>query len=842
MGEVYRARDSRLGRDVALKVLPAEVAADTGRRQRFEIEARAIAALNHPNIVAVYDIGREGSVLYIVTELVEGETLVGAKAGLLKTIDIAVQIASGLAAAHEAGIVHRDLKPSNLVLARDGRVKILDFGVAKVTPAIVAAAALTETITVNTQPGEVMGTVGYMSPEQVLGQAADHRADIFSFGIILNELLTGKRAFQGATSVDTMQAILRLDPPLLPETVPVPVRQIVAHCLEKEPGNRFQSARDLAFALSAYAQGGSQSDMTTVLPQTRKRPRGWLTLLALPVAAALGALVTGYFLRPPLTPSYTGLLLGGPEVTMCPRLSPDGHILAFQAMVEGLTQVAVMRPESGDWTALTHQREHGFVLEVSWAADGSRIFYDRVTDVPRGVFSVPVLGGEEHLVLEDAMWPQALPDGSLLVTRLNADHRQQLYHFWPESGRLDAIPLLTPNFYATVRVSPDGKQAFALGHPAGAGQSSAQHLYAIDLASGGLRQLATGLPNDSAMQALAITRDGKSLLLSLVAGNMGKVAKLPLDDKGGARTLLTVSGHPEYIDSGPDESVYLDEHTTAMNSLRITPASGRAQREGTVPVAELPSPFFAAVLGDGRTVFAKYAGGRSRLMAFDGARESAVLINTTEETAGPVAPLGSREVAFLVGPEPRRTIALATLANGRITRRIGFDHGTINALATTPDGKLLLCSAGGAVWSIPLEGGEPRRLRAGNAIALDAAGQNVFVQVIESPRTKLVRVPLSGGVEQEVPVEEPFRLSTNLIGPNAVGRGGLLLAPMLSPDSWSSPPYLVDLATGKVKRIAVDGFDFADYRFLGWRPGGEIVAAAFDLRSAMWKFTPEGKK
>jgi hypothetical protein len=842
MGEVYRARDSRLGRDVALKVLPAEVAADTGRRQRFEIEARAIAALNHPNIVAVYDVGREAGVLYIVTELVEGETLVGAKAGLLKTIDIAVQIASGLAAAHEAGIVHRDLKPSNLVLARDGRVKILDFGVAKVSPAIVAAAAHTETITVNTQPGAVMGTVGYMSPEQVLGHAADHRADIFSFGIILNELLTGKRAFQGATSVDTMQAILRLDPPLLPDTVPVPVRQIVAHCLEKEPGNRFQSARDLAFALSAYAQGGSQSDMTTVLPQSNKRPRWPWTLLALPVAAALGALAAGYFLRPPLSPSYTGLLLGGPEVTMCPRLSPDGHILAFQAMVEGLTQVAVMRPESGDWTALTHQREHGFVLEVSWAADGSRIFYDRVTDVPRGVFSVPVLGGAEHLVLEDAMWPQALPDGSLLVTRLNADHRQQLYHFWPESGRLDAIPLLTPNFYATVRVSADGKQAFALGHPAAPGQSSAQHLYAIDLASGGLRQLATGLPNDSAMQALAPARDGKSLLLSLVAGNMGKVAKLPLDGRGGARTLLTVSGHPEYIDSGPDEAVYLDEHTTAMNSLRITQASGRAQREGTVPVAELPSPFFAAVLGDGRTVFAKYAGGRSRLMAFDGARESAALVNTTEETAGPVAPVGSREVAFLVGPEPRRTIALATLANGRITRRLGFDHGTINALAATPDGKLLLCSAGGAVWSIPLDGGEPRRLRAGNAIALDAAGQNVFVQVIESPRTKLVRVPLSGGAEQEVPVEEPFHLSTNLIGPNAVGRGGVLLAPMLSPDSWSSPPYLIDLATGKVKRIAVDGFDFADYRFLGWRPGGEIVAAAFELRSTMWKFTPEAKK
>ena len=161
---MYRARDSRLGRDVALKVLPAEVAGDAVRRQRFEIEARAIAALNHPNIVAVYDVGSEEGVLYIVTELVEGDSLAGARTGIRKAIDIAVQIARGLAAAHEAGIVHRDLKPSNVILARDGRVKLLDFGVAKVSPAIAAAAALTETATLHTEPGIAMGTVGYMSP------------------------------------------------------------------------------------------------------------------------------------------------------------------------------------------------------------------------------------------------------------------------------------------------------------------------------------------------------------------------------------------------------------------------------------------------------------------------------------------------------------------------------------------------------------------------------------------------------------------------------------------------------------------------------------------------------
>ena len=253
MGEVYRARDPRLNRDVALKILPAEVAADPSRRQRFEIEARAVAALSHPNIVAVYDVG-EG---YIVSELVDGEPLRGARFGLRKTLDIAAQIASGLAAAHAAGVVHRDLKPENILLTRDGRAKILDFGLARMTQA--SGHPDTTVPAPLTGPGVVMGTVGYMSPEQVRGLDADHRSDIFSFGVVLHEMLGGARPFEGETAVDTMQAILREDAPDLPSTVPAGVRQVVSHCLEKDPAHRFQSARDLGFALRALAQGDSTS-------------------------------------------------------------------------------------------------------------------------------------------------------------------------------------------------------------------------------------------------------------------------------------------------------------------------------------------------------------------------------------------------------------------------------------------------------------------------------------------------------------------------------------------------------------------------------------------------------
>src|SRR5207244_5863634 len=216
MGEVYRARDTRLNRDVALKMLRAEHA------QRFQQEARAIAALNHPNIVSIFDVGEN----YIISELVDG-TPVAAQPSVRKTIDVAAQIADGLAAAHAAGIIHRDLKPDNVLVTKEGRAKILDFGLAK------PLKATEENSATQTLAGAVMGTVGYMSPEQVRGQPADERSDIFSFGALLYELLAARRAFQAPGTVETMNSILHTDPPELPETVPTALRQIVNHCLEK---------------------------------------------------------------------------------------------------------------------------------------------------------------------------------------------------------------------------------------------------------------------------------------------------------------------------------------------------------------------------------------------------------------------------------------------------------------------------------------------------------------------------------------------------------------------------------------------------------------------------------
>src|SRR2546425_940506 len=290
MGEVYRARDTKLGRDVAIKVLPATFSADAERLRRFEQEAQAAGALNHPNILVIFHIGSHESAPYIVSELLEGETLrertAGAALPQRKAIDYALQTAHGLAAAHAKGIVHRDLKPENLFVTNDGRVKILDFGLAKLTGASDGTQSQTEVPTrrVDTDAGMVMGTMGYMSPEQLKGQPADHRSDIFSFGAILYEMLSGKRAFRGDSMAETMSAILREDPPDLSETnktVSPALERVVRHCLEKNPAERFHSARDLAFAIETLSGSATISGQTATMPtitesNTAVGLSGWL--------------------------------------------------------------------------------------------------------------------------------------------------------------------------------------------------------------------------------------------------------------------------------------------------------------------------------------------------------------------------------------------------------------------------------------------------------------------------------------------------------------------------------------------------------------------------------------
>jgi len=347
MGEVYRARDTRLGRDVALKILPHQVADDPSRRQRFELEARAVAALNHPNIVAIYDVGEDRGVSYIVTELVEGESLRDAKFGLRKLLDVAAQISGGLAAAHAAGIVHRDLKPENILVARDGRAKILDFGLAKVVETRDASGA-TQTMSPQTEPGMVMGTVGYMSPEQARGQPLDPRSDIFSLGTVLYELASGKHPFPGVSAVDVMSGILKEDPPPIEGELSPSLDRIVRRCLEKEPSRRFQSAADLAFALesvtgtSATAQIPAAPTTPEVTPKPTRRTALWAGGVAAAGALGFGAARwLGPGVNPP--PRYRVIDTAGERISSA-VLHPDGKIVVYVAIFDG--KPAVFRQQT----------------------------------------------------------------------------------------------------------------------------------------------------------------------------------------------------------------------------------------------------------------------------------------------------------------------------------------------------------------------------------------------------------------------------------------------------------------------------------------------------------------
>jgi Tol biopolymer transport system component len=361
MGEVYRARDARLSRDVAVKVLPAAFSRDPERLRRFEQEARATAALNHPNILAIFDIGTHEESLYVVTELLEGETLrQRIQSGAVpprKATDYALQIARGLAAAHDQGITHRDLKPENVFLTKDGRIKILDFGLAKLTPEKTTGGADTPTIALQTEPGLVLGTVGYMSPEQVRGKPADPRSDIFSLGAILYEMVSGKRAFQGDTAADTMSAILKAEPPPLTETqpnIPPGLARIVEHCLEKDTANRFQSARDVAFALEAFS--GSSSTLS-VMPQSsassKRRTLSLLTAVSAALLVAVVAFVAARMTAPAATQPAFHQLTFPRGYIQAARFAPDGETIIYSAAWTGKPiELFSTRPEGAESRAL----------------------------------------------------------------------------------------------------------------------------------------------------------------------------------------------------------------------------------------------------------------------------------------------------------------------------------------------------------------------------------------------------------------------------------------------------------------------------------------------------------
>jgi WD40 repeat protein len=485
MGEVYRAHDSRLNRTVAIKVLPASFSADRDRLQRFAQEARAAAALNHPNILSIFDIGEEQGAPYVVSELLEGETLRerlrNGPLPIRRVVDYSLQVARGLAAAHEKGIVHRDLKPENLFLTSDNRVKILDFGLAKLTgPETNDGSGDAPTVQVATGAGVVMGTAGYMSPEQVRGKSADHRSDLFSFGAILYEMISGKRAFHGETSADTMSAILKEETPELSETarnVPPGLERIVRHCLEKHPAQRFQSAGDLAFDLealtdvSATTKSGAQAAVQQANPGSSRRQLAAAAGLIVLAAAMLGL---GWWLgrgkgAPPLA-EYKQITFRTGFIGNA-RYTPDGGIVYGASWDGGDFQLYLARTD--DTVSRELGLKHAELLAISKSGELAvrlnTIFlpgYARIGTLAR----VPLGGGTPREVLENVQDADWSADGdSMAVVRFVPENSHWRLEYPIGHVLLDSI-----NWLSHPKISPDGKWiAFAdHGNPGGDDQGS----------------------------------------------------------------------------------------------------------------------------------------------------------------------------------------------------------------------------------------------------------------------------------------------------------------------------------------------------------------------------------
>ena len=385
MGEVYRARDPRLGRDVAIKVLPGVFSADVDRLDRFEQEARAAAALSHPNILAVLDIGTDAKAPFIVSELLEGETLrerVNAgPVAVRKAIQYVLAIAHGLTAAHEKGILHRDLKPENVFVTRDNRVKILDFGLAKLTQDQLAGSN-SATAPAPTQPGVVLGTVGYMAPEQVRGLPVDHRADLFALGAVLYELLAGRRAFSRDTAPETMTAILNEDPPDLsaaPAAVPPDLVRIVNRCLEKRPSERFQTASDLAFALQGLSEA---SGVSNAAPASRPSfHRGWIGwAVAVLLLATLAPIAFRRVRERPPAPGSIRFQVAPTVEFAGPgnfSVSPDGRHLAFAGRgSDGIARLWIRAMDSLEVRPLPGSEVPEFAPAPFWSPDGRFVAFD----------------------------------------------------------------------------------------------------------------------------------------------------------------------------------------------------------------------------------------------------------------------------------------------------------------------------------------------------------------------------------------------------------------------------------------------------------------------------------
>jgi Tol biopolymer transport system component/tRNA A-37 threonylcarbamoyl transferase component Bud32 len=701
MGEVYKARDAKLGRNVAVKVLPEGLATDADSLSRFEREARAVAALSHPNILSIFDFGRQEGIAFAVMELLDGETLrERLSAGALptrKAIEYGAQIARGLAAAHEKGIVHRDLKPENIFITGDGRVKILDFGLAKVDVPQ-SDETKSPTVAAATQPGTVMGTVGYMSPEQVRGKPADQRSDIFSFGSILFEMLTGERAFRGDSAAETMAAIAQKDPPEVSgvEAALAPgLDRIVRHCLEKSPSERFQSASDLAFDLeSAVGRSSGASAVRSAGPRRRR----WLPLALSAIAIAGLALGVGFLLGRgagrSTIPRFSPLTFRRGTIRSA-RFAPDGQTIVYGAAWQGSPiRLFTARRDSLEAGRIDLPDADIFAINRNGEMAVSLGRHFLSTHHAIGTLAVaPLSGGAPRETLEkveDADWS---PDGKELAVVHDVAGRSRL------ELPIGKVLYESVGWLSHPRVSPDGTLVAFFEHP---GRYDNRGTLAVVDRSGKKRMRST---EENSESGLAWSPDGKEVWYSAGYGLSGTDV-FAIDLRGRRRVLYRATGDVTLLDASRDGRTVLARqgNQREMRSLR----AGETQERD---LSWLDWTYPRAISRDGNLVLfdeSGYGGGPG-YSVFVRKTDGSPAVRLGEGNGQALSPDGKLVISVPITP-PYRIVLLPTGA-GQPRRLEGGVE--VHAARWFPDGKRILLEGhedghGVRLYGQDLAGGGPR--------------------------------------------------------------------------------------------------------------------------------------
>jgi eukaryotic-like serine/threonine-protein kinase len=747
MGEVFRARDERLGRDVALKLIRPASSANPDHLRRFELEARAAAALNHPNIVAVYDIGVHDGSPYIVCELLEGQTLRQRLAeGALPVrlaIDYSLQIVQGLIAAHDRRIVHRDLKPENLFVTSDGRVKILDFGVAKLQSAPEDSQRPVEELTTVTKSGSVIGTVAYMSPEQLRAKAVDHRSDIFSVGAILYEMLTGRRAFRGETEVDTITAVLREDPPeihLEEASVPVSFQQIVHHCLEKEPENRFQSARDLAFALETLASASGERISRFRAPRSQTRILPWAIAGVLLAATLL--LLGNQWRQKPVSPSYRRVTFEKGTLYSA-RFGPDYQAIVFSAAWNGrplqlfttvgdslLTQPLNLSDAS--LLAISRTGELAVTLHSSHIA--------HLESEGGTLARTPLAGSSPREILENVPWADWDANGELAVVH-HAEGRDRIEY------PIGHVLYQSSGWVSHLRVSPQGDKIAFIDHPVlwddGGSVST------IDL--GG--HLSVLSPGWESLDGLAWSPNGKEVWFTAAKKGYNRDL-LSVSLSGQVRKILDLPSGMTLQDVAPDGRVLvsLDEERV---SLATTTRDGKP-----VDLSWHDWNIAKDISRDGQSILFEDASEASgphysvALRKLDGSSP----VQLGEGSAGGLSPDGKWAISILAGTPGRVTLFPVGPGQPRTIPAPGLEkihNGTARFLA---DGKHITINAnepghGVRCYLLNVDGGKPVPVTPEGVTGGLVSSDGLYI--LANNGSSAAVYPIAGGAPRSIPGIEP---------------------------------------------------------------------------------------